>query len=341
MGAVDVNPPNAQIHITNHASDWLWSVFSVMTVSMVGMLVWSHMRPRGTRFFHNVALIILFVSTLTYLALASDLGATPIQTEFRAQGTRQIFYVRYIQWFINFPLLLILMLFATGLAMTEILTTAFFAWIVVVCGLVGALIQSSYKWGFFTFGLVAMFYIWTVLLGHGPRTTFNAGPGMRTGYIRGSGVITLLLLLYPICWACSEGGNVISPTSEAVWYGVLDLLLGPFYLLYFIFSLRNVDYAAFGLQSWKYSDTYNGGGYGVGHGVGAAPATAAATGAGLGATSATHRAKAAEAGIPANEAVPTAATTSPAVGAPAATTAPATAEPTTGTVGGPNAANAV
>ena len=52
------------------------------------------------------------------------------------------------------------MLFATGLAMTEILTTAFFAWIVVVCGLVGALIQSSYKWGFFTFGLVAMFYIW-------------------------------------------------------------------------------------------------------------------------------------------------------------------------------------
>ena len=70
--------------------------------------------------------------------------------------------MRYIQWFINFPLLLILMLFATGLAMTEILTTAFFAWIVVVCGLVGALIRTSYKWGFFVFGLVAMFYIWYV-----------------------------------------------------------------------------------------------------------------------------------------------------------------------------------
>jgi len=329
MGAVDVNPPNAQIHITNHASDWLWAVFAVMALSMLGMFAWSYTRPRGTRFFHNIALIILLVSTIAYFSMASDLGATPIQTEFRAKGTRQIWYVRYIQWFINFPLLLILMLFATGLALTEILTTAFFAWVVVVCGLVGALVSSSYKWGFFVLGLFALFYIWTVLLGHGPRSTFNAGPGMRTGYIRGSGVILLLTLLYPICWACSEGGNVISPTSEMVWYGVLDLLLGPAYLYYFIFSLRSLDYGAFGLQSWKYSDTY-GAGVGTGAGnVGAAPATAGtATGA--------RNAKAAEAGIPAAETAPAAG--GPAAGAPMAgahTTAPAAA------TGGPNAANVV
>ncbi|EKM57856.1 uncharacterized protein PHACADRAFT_116259 [Phanerochaete carnosa HHB-10118-sp] len=321
MGSLDHNPPNAQIHISNHGTNWLWAVFTIMLLSMLGMFAWSYTRPRGNRFFHNIALIILLTSTIAYFAMASDLGSTPIQTEFRAQGTRQIWYVRYIQWFINFPLLLILMLFATGLALTEILTTAFFAWVVVVCGLVGALVASSYKWGFFVLGLFALFYIWyvTVLLGHGPRSNFNAGPGMRTGYIRGSGAIAFLTMLYPIAWACSEGGNVISPTSEMVWYGVLDLLLGPFYLYYLIFTLRKLDYGAFGLQSWKYSDTY-GSGAGTGSGnVGAAPATA-------GTTTGARNAKTAEAGIPAAGVAP--ATAAPATGAPAST-------------GGPNAANVV
>ncbi|KAI0806068.1 heat shock protein 30 [Irpex lacteus] len=255
MGSVDTNPPNATIHISNHGTDWLWAVFAVMTASMLGMFLWSFMRPKGTRFFHNIALIILTTSAIAYFAMASDLGATPITTEFRAFGTRQIWYVRYIQWFINFPLLLVTLLFATGLALSDVLTTAFFAWVVVITGLVGALVQSSYKWGFYVFGLIAMIHVWTTLLGHGPRSNFSAGPGLRSGYIRGSGFVSFLLLLYPICWACSEGANVISPTSEAVWYGILDLLLGPVFLMYFLFGLRNVDYAAFGLQSWKYSDS--------------------------------------------------------------------------------------
>ncbi len=71
-------------------------------------------------------------------------------------------YVRYIQWFINFPLLLVLILTTTGLAMSDILQTAFFAWVVVVTGLVGALTSTSYKWGFYVFGLYALFHIWYV-----------------------------------------------------------------------------------------------------------------------------------------------------------------------------------
>ena len=71
-------------------------------------------------------------------------------------------YVRYIQWFINFPLLLVLLLFTSGLSLSDILTTAFFACVVVVCGLVGALVASTYKWGFFVLGVSAFFYIWLV-----------------------------------------------------------------------------------------------------------------------------------------------------------------------------------
>lgn len=53
-----------------------------------------------------------------------------------------------------------LILFTSGLSLSDILTTCFMAWVVVVCGLVGALTVSRYKWGFFTLGVAALFYIW-------------------------------------------------------------------------------------------------------------------------------------------------------------------------------------
>ena len=42
------------------------------------------------------------------------------------------------------------------------------------------------------------------------------------------GVLTLgVWLCYPIAWGVAEGGNVIAPDSEAVFYGVLDFLAKP------------------------------------------------------------------------------------------------------------------
>ena len=42
------------------------------------------------------------------------------------------------------------------------------------------------------------------------------------------GVLTLFIwLLYPIAWGVSEGGNVIAPDSEAVFYGILDFCAKP------------------------------------------------------------------------------------------------------------------
>lgn len=93
-----------------------------------------------------------------------------------------------------------------------------------------------------------------VLLGVGPRTTFSAGATVRSGYIRGSGFLALITFLYPIAWAVSEGGNVISPNKEMVFYGILDLILGPVFLYYYLFGLRDIDYGTYGIHSGKFSD---------------------------------------------------------------------------------------
>ncbi|EJF65915.1 heat shock protein 30 [Dichomitus squalens] len=252
--ALDINPPNATYHLTTGGSDWLWAAFSIFGAALLGVVGWTFTRPRGTRLFHQVAIVVLTTGSLAYFSMASDLGATPVTVEFRGTGTRQIWYVRYINWFISFPLLLLELLLATGLSLSDIFTTLFMGIVLVVTGLVASLVPSTYKWGYYVFGVFALIYIWYILLWHGPHTTFAAGGVVRSGYRLASSYLSCLLLLYPIAWACSEGGNVISVTSEMIWYGILDVLAGPVFLLFFLWELRGVDYNAFGLQSGKYTD---------------------------------------------------------------------------------------
>ena len=69
------------------------------------------------------------------------------------------------------------------------------------------------------------------------------------------GVLTSLLwLLYPIAWAVCEGGNIISPDSEAAFYGVLDVLAKPVFGALLIWGHRNIDPARLGLQIKDYGD---------------------------------------------------------------------------------------
>lgn len=93
-----------------------------------------------------------------------------------------------------------------------------------------------------------------MLLWHAPHTTFAAGGVLRSGYMVSAGFFSFMLITYPIAWACAEGGNVISVTSEMIWYGILDILAGPGFLFVFLWELRGVDFAAFGLQSGKFTD---------------------------------------------------------------------------------------
>lgn len=52
---------------------------------------------------------------------------------------------------------------------------------------------------------------------------------MKRMYILCSIDMAILWCGYGISWGLSEGGNVISPNGEGLFYGILDLLGGPVY----------------------------------------------------------------------------------------------------------------
>jgi bacteriorhodopsin len=118
----------------------------------------AYRKERRDRLFHYITASVVFVACIAYFTMGSNLGFTPIAVEFprsdpKVRGTyRSIYYVRYIDWFITTPLLLLDLLLTAGMPWPTLLWVIMVDEIMIVTGLIGALIDNRYKWAYFTFG---------------------------------------------------------------------------------------------------------------------------------------------------------------------------------------------
>lgn len=115
-------------------------------------------KPRRDRIFHYITAAVVFTAAIAYWTMGSNLGFTPIQVEYQRSNPRvhglyrEIFYVRYIDWFITTPLLLLDLLLTAAMPWPTIFFVIFVDWVMIITGLVGALVRTDYKWGYFVIG---------------------------------------------------------------------------------------------------------------------------------------------------------------------------------------------
>lgn len=249
--ALSINPPyeGIDIHLTEHGSDWLWAVFALFACSaVVNAGIFSFTRSKDgnglKKSFFVYPLFIHAVLAYAYFTYASNLGYASQETEFHHVTTdqnlnvRQIFYAKYIGWFLLWPFLLGIFEISTHtleytsesanvwtklLTLLQGLVAKFLATEVFVLGLlIGSLIALTYKWGYFTFAVTAQLFAISLIA----KNVFNLIKVTRGRNWSHSVILFefVVWILYPISWGLSEGGNVIQPDSEAVFYGVLDLV---------------------------------------------------------------------------------------------------------------------
>lgn len=225
-----------------------------MAVSTMIFMGLSFRKARSQRLFHYITAAITLVASIAYFSMGSNLGWTAIQVEFPRSDPevaglmRQIFYVRYIDWVVTTPLLLLDLLLTCGLPTPTIVYTILMNEIMVITGLVGALVKSRYKWGYFTFGCLAFLFVaYTVVFEGRAHARALGNDILKTYTICGVWTISLWFL-YPIAWGLCEGGNVIPSDSEAIFYGILDLCAKPLFGALLIWGHRNIDLARLGLH---------------------------------------------------------------------------------------------
>ncbi|KAG4441245.1 hypothetical protein IFR05_003293 [Cadophora sp. M221] len=256
-------PAMSNINITSHGSNLYWAVSAVMGFSAILFLAHGHyVRSKNAgrpeyMIFHYITAAICLVACIAYFTMASNLGYAAIQVEFQRNDSvvrglyREIFYVRYIDWVITTPLLLLDVLLTAGLPWPTILITILVDEIMIVTGLVGALVTSQYKWGYFVFAMVSLFFILyqVSFVGFQHAKAINARNRTDIGrsYLLAASWTMALWFLYPIAWGLSEGGNVISPDSEAIFYSVLDVLAKPGFGVVLLLAHRNIEPSDLGI----------------------------------------------------------------------------------------------
>jgi len=262
--ALSANPPNnVDGHQTTHGSDFYYAICAAMGASALAVAVTMFRQPRGDRIFHYLSISLLLTACVAYYSMGSDLGYAPVVSEYMRGGkvagvTRQVFYARYIDWFVTTPLLLMDLLLTAGLPWSTILYTVFLDEVMIVTGLVGALTSSKYKWGYFFAGCVAMLAIFYELAFVGMRSAKALGSDVKKLYVSLLIVNVVIWTLYPIAWGLSEGGNVIPADSEAVFYGVLDFIAKPIFTAILLLGHSKIDINRFGLRGFTQADLIGG-----------------------------------------------------------------------------------
>lgn len=101
--ALNIDPPVGTFHLVVHGSDWLWAVFAVYSFTLIATIISGYFARQGEKIFHYLFTISLLTGSVAYFAAASDLGNVAVRTADNTPGTRQIFYARYINWYVLHP----------------------------------------------------------------------------------------------------------------------------------------------------------------------------------------------------------------------------------------------
>ena len=126
-----------------------------------------------------------------------------------------------------------------------------------ICGttnLVHAAVSDIHKRGYFTFGCAALFYLLYVLVWEARRHANALGKDVGRAFLICGSLTSVLWTLYPIAWGICEGGNVIAPDSEAIFYGILDVLAKPVFGALLIWGHRGIDPTRLGLYIHDYDE---------------------------------------------------------------------------------------
>jgi len=255
--ALKINPPVGDHHFTTHGSDWLWAVTALYLLFLLLVVGHAYFAHSGEKIFHYLFTISLFVGTIAYFTMASDLGSTPIKTSTGDSGTRQIFYAKYINWFVGWTPILIAVGLISGVSWATIIYNIGLSWIWIATWLSGALVATHYKWGFYAFGLFAYFLLAGSLLHTGSITAKRLE--IKSSYFLLSFWLAFIWLLYAIAYGVDDGGNKISVTSGFIFFGILDVLNVPVIAFAVLFLSRKWDYRGLNLYFTQYGRVAQGG----------------------------------------------------------------------------------
>jgi len=208
---------------TGHTTEMVnWAMFGIM---LFATILFAFQGLRHDDSFAEVSRVIPFMSSsitlmtsIAYLIMATAHGF--IQS---CPDTKPSYYIRYLDWIITMPIMLLLLSFIKALPIESRCFVVFLDIIMVFSWAMGAAVTIGTKWIFFAFGLLCLLPIlftfhWEWRRRQTASTDFNKKVDTALW------ILTVTWLMYPVMWVITEGTGSICSDTETVLYAVLDVL---------------------------------------------------------------------------------------------------------------------
>ena len=174
-------------------------------------------KSEKVRSFSITSCIITSIAATAYYTMARGEGYS-----IKSTTGRYIYWVRYVDWALTTPLILLDMANLAGASRSLTAILLVFDELMIVLGLASVLsLDDGTKWGWFALGCVAFVPIlYLVLIDYQKYKR----PEVSGAYNTHAVYLTILWVLYPIAVGVGSEGEVISSDAETVWITILDIL---------------------------------------------------------------------------------------------------------------------
>ncbi|KAI6092331.1 opsin-1 [Hypoxylon rubiginosum] len=211
----------------------LWVVCVLMGLSSLAFYAMAMRVPVQKRLFHVITALVTTFAFLSYYAMATGDGVTshPYVSGRSKHGAvteivqRDIYWVRYVDWSITTPLLLLDLCLLAGLNGATILVTVVSDVIMILTGLFAAFAREEAQgWGWYAFACIAYLNI-VYQVGYKGTHAMSTRDYKTRAFFLSLSLFTLLLwTAYPIVWGIADGAHRVTVDAEIIAYAVLDVL---------------------------------------------------------------------------------------------------------------------
>lgn len=205
---------------------FLWFTWGGMTLATVLFLFWAATGQQKNLHHYVTSAVITLWAAMSYLVMATGSGVYLVG---EADGARVFYWVRYIDWLITTPLLLLGLAWValgqlnrnTSLVGLLVISDV----VMIITGLISGANSGFIKWFFFLLSclafLVVLYLIWVPL----QAAAQTGQSGEASLFFPLAIMLTVLWVIYPVVFLIgTEGLDAIPISVEVFVYAVLDIL---------------------------------------------------------------------------------------------------------------------
>ncbi|KAJ5605259.1 hypothetical protein N7510_010413, partial [Penicillium lagena] len=214
----------------------LWVVTVLMGISSLVFYILGARAPLPKRIFHTITSLITTISFITYLALATGQGIAWKHVaiaerhkhvpDTSQEYLRQVLWLRYVNWALTTPLLLVNLSLLSGLPGANLVAAIAADLVMLASGLLGSFAgHTRQRWVWLTLSCISYLTVIHHAGFHAAHAARNKDAQTKRFFGSFAAVGLLVYALYPISLASGALALKLSVDTETILFAIMDVMM--------------------------------------------------------------------------------------------------------------------